>query len=511
MANKRISELSSLDGQIANEDLFLIQDVSPISESKSVSWGYLSTVIAASASVESASYSMTSSVADLIISSSWASSSISSSFAHSASGSGVIAATSDWATSCSYATRADYASGSGIFAITSSYSDLSNFATNSSSSISSSYAISASYASGSGVFAATSSYAFSSSFSETASNSNYSSNGIETGYMVLYAGEDTTDIVSTGDYLVCDGADVLESEYPDLYDSIGKKFGYYPKLTITAARTAFSQLMNVYVDSETFRYVLHGNNFFSSGRWVLYRNYNGKIRFVPQTSIGGGIYTITCLFGGITTSSVKIISDVTPTASFDNLVGGPGGNYRFIISELTTNYNFTYDVNVKFDNNDLQTTSSVSFGDYTAITFTPTSTELYSSKFRVTDGRTLQSDEGCLRQSSPLSIVEQTAATLLLEDDAPFTCSVIRYSGSYNDLPSASLAQSRNSLEFVGYNNGSSLPLAYTFSSSFFVPNLQGDLSQQSLGENAPNNVNPSNADIISASYDYAFRYLIKT
>jgi hypothetical protein len=503
MANKRISELNSLDGQISNEDLFLVQDVSPISESKSVSWGYLMGVIAASASVESASYSITSSFSHKIISASWASSSITSSFSYAASGSQVFAASSDWSFSSSYALTASYASGSGIFAVSSSYSISSSYSLNSSSSLSSSYAISASSASGSGVFAISSSYALSSSFASTASISEYSSNGIETGYMILYAGEDTDQLEATSEYLVCDGRDVLVSEYGDLYNSLGRKFGYYPPLTITATRTAFNELMSVYVDAETYHIAREGADWFSDGRDVIYYHGNGRIRFLPQSGTTNGVYTITGLFNGVTTSSVKVVSSASPTASFENL---SRGDYRFIIFEPNTNSNFTFDVTVGLSV--LPVTSSTSFGSYTSIRFSPSSNVAYNSRFKVVDNVTHKTSIGYLIQSSPASPITQSAS-LVFVDESPFTCSVIRYSGSYNDMPSASLHESTVQLEFAGYNT-SGLNLAQTFSASFFIPNM-GEIAGRTPVENIPRNLNPTNADISSSGYDYTFRYLIKT
>jgi hypothetical protein len=328
--------------------------------------------------------------------------------------------------------------------------------------------------------------------------------------MVLYAGIETDSIVATDEYLLCDGSDVLVSDYADLYNSLGKKFGYYPELTINAVRTAFNQLMYVYSYSETYYYVRHGNNFFSSGRLVLYRSYNGRVQFVPVTEVVGGIYTIACIaggaIGGATTSSVKIISTATPTASFDNLAEG---NYRFIISEQSTNSSSFYDTIVRYEPSVTVTTSSLSFGNYTIVAFTGSSNVAYSSMFKVTDNRTLQSATGYLRQSSPASIEHQVPATLVLPDNAPFTCSVIRYSGSYNDMPSASLAQSKNSITISGYNN-SSLSLTSSIAATFFIPNM-GDFISQELIENVPRNLSPTNADISSSGFDFAFRYLIKT
>ena len=250
MANKRISELNSLDGQISTEDLFLVQDVSPISESKSVSWGYLSTVIAASASVESSSYSITSSFSEKIISSSWASSSITSSFSLAGSGSGIFSISSSWAATSSYSLTSSFASGSGVFSISSSYAFTSSYAHSGSTSLSSSYAISASYASGSGVFAYSSSYSLSSSHALTSSRTNYAENGIETGYMVLYAGIDTSAIENTGNYLTCNGRDVFVNSYQNLYNVIGRKFGFYPELVISASRSPITQPLYCFIDHD---------------------------------------------------------------------------------------------------------------------------------------------------------------------------------------------------------------------------------------------------------------------
>jgi hypothetical protein len=486
MANKRISELSSLNGNISSEDLFLVQDVSPISESKSVTWGYLSQVIAASASVESSSYSLTSSFSQRILSASWASSSITSSFSLAGSGSGIYAISSSWAASSSYCLTASFASGSGVFSYSGSYAFTSSYSLSGSTSLTASYSISASYASGSNIIANSSSFAHSSSHAATAKNSNYSSNGIETGYMVLYAGQDTSAIESTGNYLVCNGRDVFVNSYQNLYNSIGKKFGFYPELTITASRSSTTQAMRCEVYHDNVN--IYG--------WALS---SGIVAFHTQ-SFGDikGLFTITSIKAGISGSS-KILSNESPSAIFYGL---GADEYRFIITEQNTNSSSIYPVSIHILGENY--TESVNFGPYFAISFSPSSNVAYSSNFSVTDTVTDQTSVGYLRQTSPAAISHLVPAELLLPDSQAFTCSISRYSGSYNDMPTASLRMSSQTLEFSGLNNNSFVPITKVFSSSFFIPNVNATGS-------IPENLSPRNSQITSSGYNYAFRYLIKT
>jgi len=486
MANKRISELNSIDGQISNEDLFLIQDVAPISESKSVTWGYLSTVIAASASVESASYSLTSSVSDRILSSSWASSSLTSSFSMAGSGSGIYAFSSSYAASSSYSLTASFASGSGIFALSSSYSLSSSFSLSGSTSLSASYSISASSASGSGVFAYSSSYALSSSHALTASKSNYSANGIETGYMVLYAGMDTSAIEGTGNYLVCNGRDVFVNSYQNLYNVVGNKFGFYPELVISASRTTITQPMYCFIDHDDVNIYGHALS-------------SGVVTFTTQSlSPIRGIYTITALKAGGSGSS-QVLREGVPTVSFTGL---GAAQYKFIITEQNTGDTLTYTASVHIQGTNI--TQALSLGPHTSLTFTPSSNVAYSSRFSVTENITDQTSDGYLRQSSPASITHQVPARLLLPDGQSFTCSVVRYSGSYNDMITSSLRQSNQTLQFMGYNDSGFVETSRVFSSSFFIPSVNHSGS-------IPENLNPTNSVITSSGHLYAFRYLIKT
>lgn len=485
MANKRISELNSLDGQISTEDLFLVQDVSPISESKSVTWGYLSTVIAASASVESSSYSITSSFSNKVLSSSWASSSITSSFSLAGSGSGIFATMSSWAATSSYATTASYASGSGVYSISSSYSYTSSFSLSGSTSTSSSYAISASIASGSGVIANSSSYSTSASYAVAANSSNYSANGIETGYMVLYAGLDTSTIEGTGNYLVCNGRDVFVSSYSNLYNAIGNKFGFYPELLISASRSTVNQTMLCEIDHDDVN--IYGNALST-----------GIITFTAQSSPIKGLFTITSIKAGITGSS-KIIQEGSPSATFTGL---GADEYRFIITEQKTNSSSIYPVSIHI--NGVNSSENFTLGPYKALSFSPFCNVSYNSRFSVTDRVTDQTAVGYLRQTSPASVSNRESAELILPDNQQFTCSVVRYSGSYNNMISASLRRSSQTLEFMGVNNNSFVETMRVFSASFFIPNVNSSGS-------IPENISPTNAQITSSGYNYSFRYLIKT
>jgi hypothetical protein len=487
MANKRISELNSLDGQISSEDLFLVQDVSPISESKSVSWGYLSTVIAASASVESSSYSVTSSFSHKIISASWASSSITSSFALAGSGSGIFSLSSSWAATSSYALIANFASGSGVFASASAYSATSSYAYSGSTSISSSYAISASSASGSGVLAYNSSYALSSSYALTSSRSNYASNGIETGYMVLYAGIDTSTIEGTGDYLNCNGQDVFVSSYQSLYNAIGNKFGFYPELIISASRGSIIQPMYCIIDHDDVNIYGHAQG-------------TGIVTFTTQSlSPIQGIYTVTSLKAGVSGSS-QVIKEGNPTVSFTGL---GAADYRFTITELNSGESITYTASIHVGGTNV--TQAFDLGPHRTISFNPIANGYYNSKFSVIDSVSDQEAVGYLYQTAPgVGIVHCLSASLILPENAQFTCSIIRYSGSYSTLATASLGRSKQTLVFKGVNQPSMPPNTQTFAASFFIPNVN-------VTGSIPENINPRNSEITSSGYSYAFRYLIKT
>lgn len=486
MANKRISELNSLDGQISNEDLFLVQDVSPISESKSITWGYLSSIIAASASVESSSYSITSSFSHTVASSSWASSSITSSFSLAGSGSGIFAISSSWAATSSHALTASFASGSGVFAISSSYALSSSYSLSGSAAISASYAISASSASGSGVYAYTSSYALSSSHALTSSRTNYAANGIETGYMVLYAGADTSAIEETGNYLNCNGRDVFVSSYPNLYNVIGKKFGFYPELTISASRRQITQPMYCLIDHDDVNIYNHSLS-------------SGIITFTTQSlSPIRGIYTITSLKAGGSGSS-QVFREGNPSVSFTGL---GAAEYLFTITEQNSGDTLVYTASIHIGG--VNTTQSFNLGPHYSITFTAASNVAYSSRFSVTENVTDQTSDGYLRQSSPASITHNVSASLILADNQAFTCSVVRYSGSYNDMLTSSLRRSSQTLQFSGFNDSGFVETTKVFSSSFFIPSVNHSGS-------IPENLNPTNAAITSSGHLYAFRYLIKT
>lgn len=486
MANKRISELNSLDGRISNEDLFLVQDVSPISESKSVTWGYLSTVIAASASVESASYSITSSFSDKIISSSWASSSITSSFALAGSGSGIYAISSSWAASSSYALTASFASGSGIFAVSSSYSLSSSYALNGTVALTASHAISASHASGSGVYAYASTYSESSSYALTSSKTNYASNGIETGYMVLYAGADTSTIEDTGNYLNCNGRDVFVSSYQNLYNVIGNKFGFYPELVISASRSQINQSMYCLIDHDDVNIYNHSLS-------------SGIITFTTQSlSPIRGIYTITSLKAGGSGSS-QVFREGNPSVSFTGL---GAAEYLFTITEQNTGDTLVYTASIHIAG--VNTTQSFDLGPHYAITFTPESNVAYNSRFSVTENVSDQTADGYLRQTSPASITHKVSASLILANNQAFTCSVTRYSGSYNEMLTSSLRRSSQTLQFAGFNDSGFVETTKVFSASFFIPSVNHSGS-------IPENLNPTNAAITSSGHLYAFRYLIKT
>lgn len=486
MANKRISELNSLDGRISNEDLFLVQDVSPISESKSVTWGYLSTVIAASASVESASYSITSSFSDKIISSSWASSSITSSFALAGSGSGIYAISSSWAASSSYALTASFASGSGIFAVSSSYSLSSSYALNGTVALTASHAISASHASGSGVYAYASTYSESSSYALTSSKTNYASNGIETGYMVLYAGANTSIIEDTGNYLNCNGRDVFVSSYQNLYNVIGNKFGFYPELVISASRSQINQSMYCLIDHDDVNIYNHSLS-------------SGIITFTTQSlSPIRGIYTITSLKAGGSGSS-QVLREGIPSVSFTGL---GADEYLFTITEQNTGDTLIYTASIHIQGTN--TTEPFVLGPHYAITFTPESNVAYNSRFSVTENVSDQTADGYLRQTSPASITHKVSASLILANNQAFTCSVTRYSGSYNEMLTSSLRRSNQTLQFSGFNDSGFVETTKVFSASFFIPSVNHSGS-------IPENLNPTNAAITSSGHLYAFRYLIKT
>lgn len=487
MAHKRISELSSLNGALASEDLFLVQDISPISESKSVSWGYLSSIIAASASVESASYSFTSSFSHQVNSASWASSSISTSYALAGSGSGIYAWTSSYAFTSSFAHSASFASGSGVFAHSSSYALTSSYSLQSSASISASYSVSASYASGSGVFAHSSSYALSASHALTSSNSLYSENGIETGYMILYAGLETSTIESTGEYLSCNGRDVFVNQYQNLYNVIGGKFGYYPELRISASRTTVPQPIQVHVDHDDVN--IYG-----------YSLSTGIISF--QTGSGGtfrGVYTITSIKAGLS-GSTQLLRPNNPTVSFTGL---GSATYNFIITEINTDSSSMYPVDINLAGTN--TTSSFTAGTIPVISFNPASNVAYNSKFYVTDTNTDQTSEGNFNRAAGGSIITQVPATLMLPENSIFTCSISRHSGSYHNIHTARLKQSSQILTFMGENSSPFSEIYGTFSASFFIPsvNFTGSI---------PENLSPTNAQISSSGYyPFPFRYLIKT
>ena len=488
MAHKRISELSSIEGKLAAEDLFLVQDIAPISESKSVSWGYLSSIIAASASVESSSYSITSSFAQQINSASWASSSISSSYALAGSGSGIYAWTSSYAFTSSFAYSASFASGSGVFANSSSYALTSSFSHQASSSISASYSISASFASGSGVFANSSSYAFSASHALTSSNSLYASNGIETGYMILYAGLETSTIEDSGQYLSCNGRDLFVKDYQNLYNVIGGKFGYYPELRISASRTTFAQPIYVYIDHEDV-------NFYGVALG------QGAITFT--TGSGGtffGVFTISSIKAGLT-GSTQVLRQNNPTVSFTGL---GSANYNFIITEINVQSSSIFPVKINLQGTNTAVTFSA--GTLPLLSFTGDSNVAYDSKFQVTDLATDQTSEGILNQTAAGSFITRVPATLKLPNNSNFTCSISRRSGSYHNIHTARLKQSTNTLTLMGTNNDSFVPVMGTLSSSFFIPSVNNSTGS------VPANMSPSNAQITqSGAYKYAFRYLIKT
>ena len=493
MAHKRISELSSIEGKLAAEDLFLVQDIAPISESKSVSWGYLSSIIAASASVESSSYSITSSFAQQINSASWASSSISSSYALAASGSGIYAWTSSYAFTASFAHSASFASGSGVFANSSSYALTSSYSHQASSSISASYSISASFASGSGVFANSSSYAFSASHALTSSNSLYAPNGIETGYMILYAGLETSTIEDSGQFLVCNGRDLFVKDYQNLYNVIGEKFGYYPELRISASRGIVAQPIYVYIDHEDVNFygnaLGHGDVIFTAG--VGAQSFGSTPNF--------GVYTITSIKAG-NTGSTQVLSSNSPVS----FVGLGAATYNFIITEINIQSSSMFPVKINLQGTNTAVTFSA--GTLPFISFTGNSNVAYDSKFRVTDLATDQTSEGILKQTAAGSIVTQVSAVLRLRNNANFTCSISRHSGSYHNIHTARLKKSTNTLTFMGTNNDSFVPIMGTLSSSFFIPSVNNSTGS------VPANMSPSNAQITqSGAYKYAFRYLIKT
>jgi len=482
MANKRIVELNNLDGKISSEDLFLVQDVSPISESKNITWGNLMTAIAVSASVESASYALTSSYSHLIISASWASASLSSSYSLAGSGSGIYAITSSYSFSSSYALSASYASGSGVTAGTSNYAISSSYANSGSNALSASSAISASSASGSNVFALSSSYGFSSSYSHLATNSDYSSNGIETGYMVLYAGENVDQFESSGQYLVCNGKDVFVSDYQGLYDVIGKKFGYYPACTMTAQRTTVNQSVTVTVDHDDVN--IYG-----------YALGSGIITFTIGSPVSNGFWTVTSAKTGTT----RILSNATSSAVF----GGLGADtYLFTITEQNSGISNTYSTNIHVNGTNYD--EVISLGPLPLMSFYPSSNVEYSSKFTVTEVTTDQTVDCQLIQTAPSSIIVGTTASLILAEDQPFTCSIFRHSGSYYNIPSASLKRSSQVLRFSGVNSSGFPTTSSAFGDAFFVPNVNATGS-------IPENLSPKNSHITQSGYRSAFSYLIKT
>lgn len=482
MANKRISDLNNLDGKISSGDLFLIQDVAPVSESKNVTWGSLMSAIAASASVDSASYSLTSSHAINILSASWASSSLSSSFASAGSGSGIYSISSSYADTASYASTASFASGSGVFAISSSYAFSSSFAFTGSATLSASYSISSSNASGSNIIASFSERSISSSWATSSRYSDYSTNGIETGYMVLYAGLDTQKFESSGSYLVCNGKDVFVRDYSNLYSVIGKKFGYYPEATMTAQRTNAYQPVSCYIDHDDVN--IYG-----------YALGSGIITF-STSNVSNGFWTIT----SAKTGQTRILSSLTGSAVFSGL---GADEYRFIITEQNSQSSSVYvvQIHVRGEN----TTENFNLGPLPVITFTPSSTVEYHSYFSVTERSTDQTVDCLLRQTAPgPGVITQTSASLILAENQPFTCSVVRYSGSYSDITGSALRRSSKTLEFMGVNSPSFITTSSVFSATFFVPNVN-------VTGSIPENLSPKNTQIVDAGYNYAFSYLIKT
>jgi hypothetical protein len=306
--------------------------------------------------------------------------------------------------------------------------------------------------------------------------------------MILYAGSETTAIESTGEYLTCNGRDVFVNQYQNLYNVIGRKFGYYPELGISASRTTLSQPIQVHIDHDDVN--IYG-----------YSLSTGIISF--QTGSGGtfrGVYTVTSAKAGLM-GSTQLLRPNNPTVSFTGL---GAATYNFTITEINTNSSSVFPVKINLQGTN--TTSSFTAGTIPVISFNPTSNVAYDSKFYVTDVNTDQTSEGNLNRTATGTIITQVPATLMLPENSTFTCSISRHSGSYHGIQTARLKQSSQILTFMGENSSSFSEIYGTFSSSFFIPSVNNSTGS------VPENMGPSNAQITgSGAYRYAFRYLIKT